>query len=363
MNQCPKYGIPDMTVTKTIGTLCIRADADASMGIGHVMRCLALAQAWQDRGGRVFFISTMKTVSLLERLRQENMELIAITATPGSEADLNQTVAAAHAQKAAWIVLDGYHFTREFMLSAQQAGLHLLILDDVADRDLSGVEAVLNQNAYANDAMHQHFAPCPELLLGAPYTLIRREFLRPSCAKQIRAEAGRVLITLGGADVPNATLNVMRALQHITFRRLEVRLVIGAANRHIDTLQTEMVALLEFHEAEFLINPPNMPELMSWSDVTITAAGSSCWELCCLGVPQLILVTADNQRLMPAYFIEHDIAEVFGELDDTRTEELAQRLAALLLDTPRRMQLSRTALSVIDGGGAQRVVNFMLSHS
>ncbi len=352
-----------MTAATTPGTLCIRADANSRIGIGHVMRCLALAQAWQDRGGGVCFISAMQTPSLIERLRQENMVLTNTNAAPGSDEDLQQTVAAARAQDAAWLVLDGYHFTREFMLGAQQAGLHLLLLDDVADRDLSGVEAVLNQNAYAIEALYQHCVPCPRLLLGASHTLIRREFLRNSSPKQIHAEAYRVLITLGGADVPNATLTVMRALRHITFRRLEVRLVIGAANRHIDTLQTELAALQEQHEAAFLINPPNLPELMSWSDVTITAAGSSCWELCCLGVPQLILVTADNQRMMPAYFIEHDIAEVFGELDDTRTEELAQRLTALLQDMPRRMQLSRTALSVIDGGGAQRVMDFILSHS
>lgn len=352
-----------MTAATTPGTLCIRADANSRIGIGHVMRCLALAQVWQDRGGSVCFISAIEAPSLIERLRQENMVLTNMTATPGSDEDLQQTVVAACVQGAVWLVLDGYHFTRDFMLRTQQSGLHLLLMDDVADRDLSGVEAVLNQNAYATEALYQHFVPCPRLLLGASHTLIRREFLSHSGTKQIHAEAGRVLITLGGADVPNATLKVMRALRQITFRRLEVRLVIGSVNRHIDSLQAELAMLHEQHDAVILINPPNLPELMSWSDVTITAAGSSCWELCCLGVPQLILVTADNQRLMPSYFIEHDIAEVFGELDDTRIEELAQRLTALLQNTQRRLQLSRTALRVIDGGGAQRVVDFMLNHS
>jgi spore coat polysaccharide biosynthesis predicted glycosyltransferase SpsG len=181
--------------------------------------------------------------------------------------------------------------------------------------------------------------------------------------KPIRATADRILVTLGGADVPNATLIVMQALRQITFRRLNIRLVIGAANKHIHSLQAALPNLLEQHEVELLVNPPNIPALMDWSDVTITAAGSSCWELCCLGVPQLILVTADNQRLMPAYFIKHDIAEVFGELNDTRLHELAQRLGSLLKDESRRVQLSQAAKRVIDGGGAARVVNFILGQS
>ena len=349
-----------MTDRTQPGSLCIRVDANAQIGVGHLMRCLALAQAWQYRGGSVCFTSVMQIPALLDRLRHDNVEQVSITATPGSHEDLHQTLSAARERGTGRVVLDGYHFTREYALGVQEAGLHLLMLDDVADRDLSGVEAVLNQNAYATKAMYQTFIPCPTLLLGAPYTLIRREFLQQR-VKQICAEARRVLVTMGGADVTNATLSVMRALRQITAMRLEVRLIIGPVNTHLDLLRAELPALRERHEAEFLFNPSLMPELMAWSDVAITAAGSSCWELCCLGVPQLILLTAYNQRLMPAYFIEHGVGEVFGALDDSRTGELAQRLVALLQDTGRRTRLSQKAQRVIDGGGAARVVDFMLS--
>lgn len=345
------------------GVLCIRADADARMGVGHVMRCLALAQTWQDRGGSVCFISAMETPSLLERLRQEAMEISTIRAAPGSDQDLQETVAAARQRGATWLVLDGYHFSREYMLGVQQAGLHLLLLDDVADRDLSGVEAVLNQNAYATVEMHQHFDPRPHLLLGARHTLLRREFLKHREEREIHGDARRILVTLGGADVPNATLNVMRSLERITALRLEVRLVVGAANRHLPELSAELPQLRTRHEAEILINPPDMPGQMVWSDITITAAGSSCWELCCLGVPQLMLVTADNQRLMPPYFIEHGIADVFGEMNESRIAELAARIESLLGDFERRAALSRTSRQLIDGIGATRVMDFMLQHS
>jgi spore coat polysaccharide biosynthesis predicted glycosyltransferase SpsG len=154
----------------------------------------------------------------------------------------------------------------------------------------------------------------------------------------------------------------MQALKRIEVLKLEVRLIVGAANRHLDALKAELPALCERHEAEILINPPHLSGHMAWSDVTITAAGSSCWELCCLGVPQLMLVTADNQRLMPAFFAGNRIAEVFGELVDSRTEELAHRLTDLLLDVQKRRLLSHAAKRVVDGAGASRVVDFMLSY-
>lgn len=342
------------------GTLCIRADASSTMGMGHVMRCLALAQEWQNRGGSVCFISAIGIPSLHERLNKESMEVHALQAAQASEEDLLETLATARSHHSQWLVLDGYHFSPAFMLRIQEAGLHLLLLDDVADRDLSGVEAVLNQNAYATVAMHQHFAPCPALLLGASHTLLRREFLQYRGGHEVRQDASRVLVTLGGADPGNATQLVMQAMGQLAARRLEVRLILGAANKHLGSLQEELGVLREKHAAEILVNPPDMPGLMAWSDVTITAAGSSCWELCCLGVPQLMLVTADNQRMMPPYFIEHGLADVFGDMTEARVAELATRLDTLLGDFEKRGRLSHAARQVIDGNGAARVVEFML---
>jgi glucose-6-phosphate dehydrogenase assembly protein OpcA len=72
-----------------------------------------------------------------------------------------------------------------------------------------------------------------------------------------------------------------------------------------------------------------------------------------------MLVTAENQRLMPGYFLKHDIGEVFGELSEARISEFAARLASLLSNPERRAQLSQAAALVVDGAGAERAVRFM----
>lgn len=341
-----------------VGTLCIRADANPSIGMGHVMRCLALAQAWQDRGGHVVLVSALQLPALIERMQNEKLELVPVGAD-----DLSFTIATAQQHGARWIVLDGYFFTPDYMHGIQNAGLHLLLLDDVADRELGGVEAILNQNAYATPELYARFQPAPHLLLSSPHTLLRRDFLQQRGAKSIADIGTRVLITMGGADPANVTQQVMQALKLASASPLEVRIIVGAANRNLPALQNELPSLQAVHRAEILVNPPDMPAQMAWSDVTITAAGSSCWELFCLGVPAIVLQTSDDQKFMSPWFAKHGVAEVMGIADQFQPQELATRLETLLADPARRAHLSQSASAIIDGRGAERVVDFMLSRS
>jgi spore coat polysaccharide biosynthesis predicted glycosyltransferase SpsG len=251
------------------------------------------------------------------------------------------------------------------MLGVQRAGLHLLLLDDVADRELGGVEAILNQNAYAEPALYARFRPAPYLLTGSTHTLLRREFLqRLDAHTHTRADTGtRVLVTMGGADPANVTQQVMRALVLASKYPLEVRIIVGAANPNLAALRKELPILEAIHRTEILVNPPNVPEQMVWSDVTISAAGSSCWELFCLGVPTIVLQTSDDQKFMSPWIAKHGVAEIMGIAGQLRPQELAVQLETLLADPARRAHLSRTASSVIDGRGAERVIDFVLSRS
>lgn len=347
----------------TIGTLCIRADANPSIGMGHVMRCLALAQAWQDRGGDVCLISALRLPALIARMQAEKLELVPMTAEPGSTEDQALTVATARQKGARWIVLDGYFFTAGYMLDIQRSGFHLLLLDDVADRDLGGVESILNQNAYASPELYARFQPGPHLLLGCPHTLLRRDFLEQRGSKLIPETGTRVLVTMGGADPANVTQLVMKSLAIASSRSLDVRIIVGAANSHLAALQHELTQLQTVHHAEILVNPPDMPGQMAWSDVTITAAGSSCWELFCLGVPSIVLQTSDDQKFMSPWFSKHGVAEVMGLADEFQPEDLARQVETMLADAELRSRLSSAASAIIDGQGAARVVDFMLTRS
>ena len=326
------------------------------MGVGHMMRCLALAEAWKLRGGLVVVLTHAEAPALLQRFRDAGLEVQPLQAVQGSLEEAAEAVSLAAKYHAKWIVLDGYHFTPNYCLALKAFGLRLLIIDDLADIDLSAADILLNQNAYAKLEMY----PAPSrLLLGSQYALLRPEFLPWRSQRGPEPEeAHHVLITLGGGDPDNVTLRVLHLLAGLTDRRLVVKVIVGAVNPHLESLRA---ALPMNHEFEVLVNPSNLPQLMSRAHVAISAAGSSCWELACLGLPMLLIITADNQRGIAARLLEMGLAVCLGWHKDFPKVGTLKCLRDFLEDAPRRRRMSEEARFLVDGRGAGRVVEAILA--
>src|SRR5690242_9773593 len=111
-------------------TLLIRADANVEIGTGHVMRCLAVAQAWQDRGGDVVFAMADSNTGIDERLRSEWVQIAEVDATPGNLDDAAATARLARSLQADWTIVDGYRFDAAYQRFLKDEGLKLLFLDD-----------------------------------------------------------------------------------------------------------------------------------------------------------------------------------------------------------------------------------------
>src|SRR5438445_6676530 len=128
------------------GALLIRADASAAIGTGHAMRCLALAQAWQDSGRNVVFAMAESAEAVRQRLLSESCEVVAVTAEPGSPEDSRQITALASERQAAWVVVDGYQFGAEYQRALKMAGFRVLLLDDSGHATHYFADLVLNQD-------------------------------------------------------------------------------------------------------------------------------------------------------------------------------------------------------------------------
>jgi len=339
--------------------LVIRADASTQIGIGHLMRCLALAQAWKDAGGRVAFITGCQSESLLQRLREEEFNIHLLAHPYPDPEDWDYTKNVLTISPDAWVVLDGYHFDEVYQQQVKQAGHRLLVIDDMAHLKHYHADIVLNQNLHAENS-HYSCEPYTHLLLGTPYVLLRREFLAwRGWQREIPETARKVLVTLGGGDPENHTLKVIQALQKMDIPGLEAVVVIGASNPHAGPLEA---AAGQGHIPIRLIRDAgNMPDLIAWADVAISGGGSTNWELAFMGLPGVIIVLADNQLSIAGELASAGVAINLGWYAGVTTNEISNTLAQLLAAEGVRVQMSQRGKQLVDGSGGQRVVATMIA--
>ncbi len=335
--------------------ILIRADANTQIGTGHLMRCLALAQAWQEAGGEVYFLTAFKSPAIETRLTDEGFKIILIDAQPGSLVDAEQTAKMAHNLGSEWLVVDGYHFGASYQKVIKDKNLKLLFIDDYSHAEHYYADIILNQNIYATETLYTNREPDTRLLLGPDYVLLRREFWPwRGWQRQIPTKARKILVTLGGGDPDNVTLKVIQALQQVALDNLEVVVVVGGSNPHLASLQTAVED--SPHAIQLVHNVTNMPELMAWADVAISAGGSTCWEMAFMGLPNLVLVLADNQQPIAEKLDKTGVALNLGWYDKVSSDDVVKVLLELLGDVEWITKMSKCGQWLIDGMGTKRVV-------
>lgn len=342
-------------------TLLVRADAGVAIGTGHVMRCLALAQAWRGRGGQVTFLAALDSPALAERLRQVGMVMRHSVAVPGSPEDVRETLALADRLGASWIVADGYDFDTAFQASIRAGGRSLLLIDDFGHAGQYDADIVLDQNLAADPAWYVHRPAHSGLLLGTTYALLRPEFgVWHDRPRSTPAVARHILITLGGSDPANVTAEILSALRHsLPDDGWLFKVVVGGSNPHAAAL--ERTAWNAAGRIELLQDVADMAELMSWADLSINAGGTTCWELCCLGVPMVIVSLSDNQVGNAASLEAAGAAVAIHDWRPSASDDqLGVVVSALGSDPQRREAMHACGRALVDGCGAERVVEAMI---
>ena len=323
------------------------------MGTGHVMRCFALAQEWQQGGHRVQFVQAGTTPALTNRLSASGIDVRRIDAIPGSVEDATQTIAAAHEADARWIVADGYCFGAEWQKRIKSEGIKLLVLDDYGHADYYHADLILNQNLSASERLYEKRDPLSHLLLGTRYALLRREFQEwRGFRRENPTVARKILVTMGGCDSDNVTGKVLHALSKLP--QMEVVVAVGGSNPNLEWLKS--FARGRTPGVRLVVNADNMPELMAWADIAAAAAGSTSWELAFMGLPSLIFVVADNQVEAAQALDRNGAAINMGWHNRLAEQDLVDKLSEVIHSPVLRSTQSECGRSLVDGLGAERVV-------
>ncbi|MGW4502607.1 PseG/SpsG family protein [Micromonospora sp. NPDC004336] len=336
----------------------LRCDAGPRRGVGHLVRCLALGEEFLARG------ATVEVFGTVERVGWAGAQLAArgIPLRPGPQTprELVET-ARRHALDVA--VLDSYELDPAGAGALRAAGVLTLA---VVDGDTRGQDAdlYLDQNFGASTA-----APAGRLLAGSAYALLRDSVVaaRPAAPRPATAVGRpRVLAFFGGTDAVGAAPVLARVLL-ATGHPMDLTVVVGRPE-----VEAELAAVPPGRGQSLRPVPPTdeLPALIGAADLVVSAAGTSTWELCCLGAPSALVCVVDNQRESYRRVVEAGLVAGLGELPELAAPGMpgraaraaaARTLTGLLASPERRATLAARAWSTVDGLGRGRVVDAVLA--
>lgn len=313
--------------------LWIRTDASATIGLGHFMRMMALAEAAVAAGISPRYVMAQDPV--VRRLPRIDELAMTLLPAPEDRGWLTQV----EAQDL--VVFDGYHFVAEDFAAARGTGARVAALDDFG-RGTFDVDVLLNPAP----------GPAPEydvdrqttLLMGPQYALVREEF---RTVRRRRADGpDHLVLTFGGSDPAGVLSRVLPAIDaDRVFRR--VTAVVGPA------AQTDpgLVASRPWLQ---LCAPTSIAATFDSASAVVSAAGTTTWELLCMGLPTAVVEVADNQRHVGPAVSAAGAALFLGPAGGVQ-DGLVTSLRRLA-DTSEQSRLSTNALRLVDGAGAARVV-------
>lgn len=351
----------------------MRVDASTSAGTGHVMRCLALADAMRERQAQVRFICRDHPGNLADEVARRGfaVSLLPPPVLPGEGEgttfwlgateieDADQTIAALAGSRPDWLVVDHYGIGSQWERRLEGHASRLLAIDDLADR-AHACDMLLDQN-HASAAADRYRSLVPGgccLLLGTRYALLRAEFAAAAATATRRASAvARVFVFFGGSDPGNMSGRTLEALAHPEFSDLEVDIVLGANQAHRASVERQAAA----RPRTRLQGPgPGFASLMAGADLAIGAGGTTTWERLCLGVPSLVVAIAGNQVPACEALQAEGLIDYLGTQDRVGVEEIRAALRTCLEDRERLERQSLRGRALVDGFGAARVVEHVL---
>lgn len=334
--------------------IIIRADGNAKIGAGHLMRCMTIADAIADKSIVGFVCADEDSAALTREMGYETAVLHTDYKEMESEVPFWEKILGGAEPKV--ILVDSYYVTNGYLANLAKYG-KVVLLDDMAKTPWN-VQALINYNAFATDEMYEILNSPYEakVYTGGRYIPIRKQF----CDRgyEVRKNAEHVLITTGGGDQDNIAGQI---LNQILSEKCEYHVVTGQFNPHYETL---LGMAKQYPNIHIYHNVKNMAQLMEQCDLAVTAGGTTIYELSAIGVPFVCFSYAENQEKLTEYIGRESIAGYGGAFHKNKSEtleEIGKQISLLVEDYELRLQYSCREKTLVDGQGAARIAEILLA--
>jgi len=355
--------------------IVFRADASSQIGTGHVIRCLTLADGLRAQSAECQFICREHHGNLCDYIQSRGYKVLALPKPEADEqfdsglvharwlgvdwkTDADQALHAIGDKTADWMIVDHYALDHCWESVLRASCRRIMVIDDLADRNHDS-DLLLDQNFGSSIERYHDLVPthCKQLH-GPSYALLKPVYAEKKAQMSTRdGQFRRVLIYFGGGeDAVDMTGMALRVFKSPELESIALDIVIGAAYAHLNSLKD---AVDQRGNATIHSQLPDLADLMENADLTIGAGGATSWERCCLGLPTIVVSTAENQRPACNTLSENDLIYYLGHVGDVTAEMIRERVINMAKNPEALCEISVKSMALVDGEGVNKVVHLL----
>ncbi len=274
--------------------IAFRLDSSHSIGSGHLVRCLSLAQQLKSHGFNSLFICKKLEGSQSSTVKNSGFTVYEIDSQLNEIEDANKTleVIRKHSPEITKIVIDHYQITDQFEQFFKSIGFTVVAIDDLGVKK-HVCDLLIDQNYRLNyETVYTQVPTSTQKYLGPEYSLLRQDFLENTHKPTRKVDQIKnIFVFFGGGDPTGETLRFIQTLNLENLKDLYFYIMTASSNRYIN----EIKKTKRQKGLNLLIDPPNIPEVMNLCQLYFGSSGSVTWERFCMQLGGYVVSTADNQ--------------------------------------------------------------------
>ncbi len=328
----------------------LRADGNTQIGLGHIYRCIAIAEMLQEDLNCEFLLGHN---SQIKNIIPSQFPVKYIPASIAL-AEESEWIKENFDTKSLLIILDGYHFNADYQKNLKKLNAKLVYVDDLA-KEYMVADAVINHapSANASDYKKENYT---KLFLGIQYAILRQGFLQRAKQNSSDCKAiSNVLITLGGSDEHNITLKILESLLEINHIQ-KIDIVIGAAYPFKEQLAEKTKNSKKDIQLFSNLSELEMIKLMSACDAAFAPCSTTCMELFAINKPVFAGFSASNQIALYTYFKSSGLIFDLKNLQDITVKEIKELVKEKAKHIPEINKMLNLQKQLIDGRSGERIV-------
>ena len=332
------------------------------------MRCLALAEELRRFGNKVEFVVRKHKGNLSQKIIQKGFKVYFLNKSEAGEnldlekyeqwlgvkqnTDADGTIQLIKDKEIDWLIVDHYAIDCNWEKAVRPFAKKMMVIDDLANRK-HDCDILLDQNYIKNDKRYSLLTNLTTIkLLGPKYALLRQEFRKNIQNKRRYGKVKKVFVYFGASDPNNLIGMALKVFTDSNLKHLSVDLVIGLFNPHQSEIEKE---LIKFPNIKLHVQIDNISNLMLRADLALGAGGSTTWERMALGLPSIVITTADNQIAFTKELYNDGLIDWLGNSDQISIHKISNAIIYAISNSNELKQQSKKCQQLVDGKGVEFV--------